>query len=139
MKKSDLKKLYCWRYSIDTQTLNRSGFKIDTTYEGMYEPGDYIKVFYTNSNGNEDYDLIKSEEIESEFEFVKKGEENCVAVFSYSDSPCHAMKLFQDHFANIYEQAKQKAHVAKILLDNVTTRKADIDAKYKESEREIYE
>lgn len=139
MKKSDLKKLYCWRYSIDTQTLNRSGFKIDTTYKGMYEPGDYIKVFYTNSNGDEDYDLIKSEVIESEFEFVERKGENYITVFSYSDSPCHAIKLFQDHFAGIYEQAKQKAHIAKILLDDVTARKADIDTKYGESEREMYE
>ena len=130
-------KLYQWLYSIDTNTLNRTGLDIDTNYQGMYEKGDHIKVLFTNEDGYDDYELIKPVRIETEFEVFKMDDENYIRMFSYSSDTCHAMELIRNHLFQIYEEIKQKADLAEKWLADATMKKADIELKYgKEKESE---
>lgn len=130
-------KLYQWLYSLDTNTLNRTGLDIDTNYQGMYEKGDHIKVLFTNEDGYDDYELIKPVRIETEFEVFKMDDENYIRMFSYSSDTCHAMELIRNHLFQIYEEIKQKADLAEKWLADATMKKADIELKYgKEKESE---
>lgn len=123
-------KLYQWLYSLDTNTLNRTGLDIDTNYQGMYEKGDHIKVLFTNEDGHDDYELIKPARIETEIEAFKMDDENYIRMFSYSGDPCHAMELIRNHLFQVYEEVKQEADLAEKWLADATMKKADIELKY---------
>ena len=125
-------KLYQWLYSLDTNKLIRQSFDIDTNYQGMYEKGDHIKVLFVNKDGHDDYELIESTRIETEFEVFKVDNENRIRMFSYSDDPCHAMELIRNHLFQVYEKVKQEANLAEKWLADATMKKADIDLKYGE-------
>ena len=132
-------KLYQWLYSLDTNKLTRQSLDIDTNYQGMYEKGDYVRVLFTNINGDDASELIKSAKIETEFEAFKMDDENYIRMFSYSDDPCHAMELIRNYLFQVYEEVKQNADLAKKWLADATMKKADINLKYgegKESEKE---
>lgn len=128
-------KLYQWLYSLDTNKLTRQSLDIDTNYQGMYGKGDHIKVLFVNKDGHDDYELIESTRIETEFEVFKVNNENRIRMFSYSDDPCHAMELIRNHLFQVYEKVKQEADLAEKWLADATMKKADIELKYGE-ERE---
>ena len=125
-------KLYQWLYSLDTNKLTQYRLNIDTNYNGMYKKGDYIKVLFTDKDGYDDYELIDSTRVETEFEVFKIDNENRIRMFSYSDDPCHVMELIRNHLFQVYKKVKQEANLAEKWLADATMKKADIELKYGE-------
>ena len=125
-------KIYQWRYSLSSNVLYRSAFDIDTAKYKDIQENYYIKVLYTDSDGSENYELLHQNQIEADIKTINIKEESSLVMYSYSDDPCHAISLFENHLSQIYEDTKKRADIAKKLLADVTTKKAEIELKYSE-------
>ena len=125
-------KIYQWTYSLDTKMLYMNEFDVDVNYPGLYGPGDYIKIFLPDVDGDRDYDyeLLEPNKIETEFKTYKAEHgDSRVIVFSYSDDPKHAMELYRDWLVKACDAAKNLYELNQKWLSDAVMKKAEIDLK----------